>query len=393
MYFHSKKPEECYGCKACLNACHQSAISFRIMNDTYPYPKIDRELCVNCGACIQVCPYQDVELKEPDICFAAVTKNFDDWERSSSGGAFKVLASAAWELSKEANNNFYLCACDWDSSLNARHKVEPISEMSQIEQFCKSKYVISDTRNVYAEIKSLLKDNNNKVMFVGTPCQVSGLKMIMHGQKGVDNLICIDLICHGAPGQKIFDKYLAGIELSEGSKICKYTFKNKHKLENGTIYTRSAKIEFEDGHSKMVTRLNDDYLSMFYTMSYHCRPSCNTCKFHNSTRVGDITIGDAWNIDKKYPELNPLHGVSLILFNTKLSKSFIPYVKNNMDIYDCKYDFVVRNNSGLRPRSVNLIPHDIITSFFTSIMNNSKTFSQCVNEYKNAINEFLNNKQ
>ena len=388
MFLNSNDPKECYGCKACSNVCPKEAISFQICKDTFSYPNINKKLCINCGACMRVCPFHEIELSEPRICFAAVSKNNEDWEHSSSGGAFKVLASVAWERCQLDKKDFFLCACDWDSSFNAVHKIERVTNISQIEQYCKSKYVQSNTNEVYRKIKSILMDPKNVVMFVGTPCQVSGLKKYLQGKVYNGNIIYIDLVCSGAPSQKIFDKYKAELEKKENSKIKKFIFKNKEKLDNGTIYTRSAKIEFENNHSKMVTRYTDDYLKMFYTMPYHSRPSCYTCKFKNKNRIGDITIGDAWNIDKIYPNLNPFHGISLLLFNSELGKAFIPYVKKEMDTYDCNYDFIVESNSGLRPRSGYTIPQKIIDNFFSGIMNDEKRFSECVEEYQAAINEY-----
>lgn len=388
MFLISNDPKECYGCKACQNACPKKAISFSINKDTYTYLHINKELCTNCRACMRVCPFQEIESSMPKICFAAISKNHEDWERSSSGGAFKVLANAAWERSQLNKKNFFLCACDWDSSFNAVHKIEKITKITQIEQYSKSKYVLSDTNGIYHKIRTILTDKTNNILFVGTPCQVSALKKFLEGIDYKDNLTVIDLVCYGAPGQKIFDKYKAEQEEIEKSKIKNYTFRNKKMLDNGTIYTRSARIEYENNHSKMVTRFTDDYLKLFYTMSYHCRPSCYTCKFQNSQRVGDITIGDAWNIDKIYPNLNPFHGVSILLFNSELGKAFIPYVKKEMDTYDCNYDFIVESNSGLRPRSGYTIPQKIIDNFFSGIMNDEKRFSECVEEYQAAINEY-----
>lgn len=43
-------------------------------------------------------------------------------------------------------------------------------------------------------------------MFSGTPCQIRALKSYL--DKNYDNLILIDLFCHGVPSPKIWQRYL-----------------------------------------------------------------------------------------------------------------------------------------------------------------------------------------
>lgn len=391
MYLSSNLPEECYGCKACFNACHRKAISFQEGTDTFLYPVIDKDKCVECGECLRVCPIQYEGLLRPQQCIVAIAKNRYDWERSSSGGAFKVLALAAWERSLHERKKFYLCACGWDESFRVSHKIVLVEDVCHIEQFCKSKYVQSDMHEVYSSVKKLLLNDENNVMFVGTPCQVAGMKKFLKvGSR--DNLICIDLICHGVPSQKVFDKYRSDIESKEGAELESYSFKNKLMLENGTIYTRSAKIDFKNGVTRMVTRFNDDYINLFYTMSYHYRPSCYTCRFKKAFRAGDITIGDAWHVDKKYPMLNPMHGISLILLNTDKAKGYEAYIRQSMDTFDCDYDFMVESNSALQRPNGNPIPKEIVNRFFADINDERINFSECAKAYIKAVNEYKTKK-
>ena len=45
-----------------------------------------------------------------------------------------------------------------------------------------------------------------EVCFIGTPCQVYGLKSYL--RKEYDNLVTVDLVCHGTPSPKLWKKYL-----------------------------------------------------------------------------------------------------------------------------------------------------------------------------------------
>lgn len=386
MYFLSNISEECYGCKACINACPKDAISFSVSDDTYAYPYIDVENCIRCRECQRVCPALYNEFNSPELCFAAISKNYSDWEMSSSGGAFKVLAMAANKRCEDLGKNFYLCGCVWDDSFNAIHKLVRVSDNLQIDAFSKSKYVQSDLKQVYREVNATLSDESNFVMFTGSPCQVAALKLFLRG-RGQNRLLTVDLICHGAPGQEIFNKYKKELQERQQSKLLQYTFRNKETLENGTTYNRSSCIVFKNGVKRLVTRFTDDYLKLFYTAGYHFRPSCYPCRFKQPDRVGDITIGDAWGIEKIYPNLNPLHGVSLVLVNTTTGREYIPFLREKMDVYSCEYDYAVQNNKPLRLQERNKCQSRIVNTFFSDVLGEEKSFSECAATYLNSIDE------
>jgi len=46
------------------------------------------------------------------------------------------------------------------------------------------------------------------------------------------------------------------------------------------------------------------------------RPVCFQCKYASSQRVGDITLGDFWGVQKDHPELFDGKGTSLVMANT-----------------------------------------------------------------------------
>ena len=48
--------DKCTACQACFNICPKNAISMIYDNEGFLYPKVNMELCVNCGLCSKVCP-------------------------------------------------------------------------------------------------------------------------------------------------------------------------------------------------------------------------------------------------------------------------------------------------------------------------------------------------
>ena len=47
---------KCTGCGACVHLCTKKAISLSENQEGFLYPKVDDNLCVNCGLCEKNCP-------------------------------------------------------------------------------------------------------------------------------------------------------------------------------------------------------------------------------------------------------------------------------------------------------------------------------------------------
>lgn len=48
--------EKCCGCNACGDICNQHAITFHLDREGFWYPRVDPNLCTNCGMCERTCP-------------------------------------------------------------------------------------------------------------------------------------------------------------------------------------------------------------------------------------------------------------------------------------------------------------------------------------------------
>lgn len=59
--------QECLGprgvyCRSCGESCEAGAISFFFNVHRVPEPKVNLDLCTGCGACVQICPTQAVQV-------------------------------------------------------------------------------------------------------------------------------------------------------------------------------------------------------------------------------------------------------------------------------------------------------------------------------------------
>lgn len=105
--------------------------------------------------------------------------------------------------------------------------------IDNIKPLCNSKYVSSHIEETFREIREYLK--NGKVIFCGTPCQVSGLRSFLH--KDYDNLLTIDLICHGVGSPAVFKACVQVISKQAGKELKAYSFRAKKKVHESDHLT------------------------------------------------------------------------------------------------------------------------------------------------------------
>ena len=156
--------------------------------DGFRIPRIDHDLCIECGLCVKTC-HRLSPISEPQLplkTLACWTKRDEDRRKSSSGGAFSVLAREV--LSK----NGVVFGATMDSDLQVKHIY--IDKEEDIVKLQGSKYVQSYLGDTYKQVRDALKQNK-LVLFTGTPCQVGGLLTFLHIK--YDNLLTCDFVCHG----------------------------------------------------------------------------------------------------------------------------------------------------------------------------------------------------
>lgn len=324
----------CTGCGACCDVCPKGCISMNMAVDTFNYPIINKDNCIDCGLCKRVCPANKQQLNVPQLLMAGVLQDKTEAKKSASGGAFWAIVRILLPLG-------YICfGAKYDNSFTVVH--DYTTNVEGCESFRKSKYIISNLTGIYKKVKELLLDNK-KVLFTGTPCQVSALRNYIGDN---DNLFLVDLICHGVTSQTIFNAELEYLQKRFHKKINTYQFKTKVK-KNGLINTRRAYVEFEGGKSKVLDKYNDPFLRGYYSRLFY-RNSCASCPFARTERCGDITIGDAWDVETIYPEFSSVGGTSLLIFNTDKGLDLLPMLQKEMHLKEVDRLWAVKNNEQLR---------------------------------------------
>ena len=84
----------CIGCAACKNVCPQGAVTMSENEEGFLYPFVDGKLCVDCNVCKNICPINSRKNDDGVIPEAYAVQNADEVmrENSSSGGVFTLIS-------------------------------------------------------------------------------------------------------------------------------------------------------------------------------------------------------------------------------------------------------------------------------------------------------------
>lgn len=375
------RKENCCGCSACYSVCPADAIKMTKDEEGFLYPLIDKNICINCNKCINICKFKNHQSNKgycntvnfdktliPQV-YAVQHKNHNIRMNSRSGGFFTAISD------KFIGNGGVIYGCVLDDKFDAVHiRATTAEERNKMRG---SKYIQSDTTGIFSCVLQDLK-KDIPVLFTGTSCQIAGLKGFL--EKEYDNLICVDIVCHGVPSPKVWQSYLNWQEKNNNAKCIAVDFRNKvdygWKAHIETLTMKNADNE--------TLRVNSEiFKSLFYGHNI-LRPSCYECPYKSTIHPGDITIADYWGIDKAAPEFNDDKGVSLVLINNKKGEDFFNSICGDTKYKSCKLE------DSLQPPLIKPFPKPLERDYFWKDFN-SKPFDFIVNKYahKNKQYKFL----
>ena len=230
---------------------------------------------------------------------------------SSSGGAFTVLAEYIFD------KKGVVFGAVWDDDFVIIHKGS--ESRSDLKALQKSKYVQSFIGSSFKQVKSYL-DAGRIVLFVGTPCQIGGLKNYISKTNTNDkNLYLVDLFCYMVPPYDLFRRYLKD---NFGDDLESFEFRTKAKnLYVSHFFTYKKKGQ----EPKTVYDMVPWFRGYFQTM-YECK-ACENCIYQTQKRIGDISIGDYWGIENHDPSWNDGKGTSMIQVNSSKGQDLLNSIK------------------------------------------------------------------
>jgi len=330
------KISDCCGCGACQNICPKDAISMcHKPEGTYPY--VDQAKCIECGLCVKVCPVTKEALFDSEkiypIVYACKLKDNKILKNSTSGGVFialakKIISEGGIVFGAVSEENFHVNICS----------AETESELAAMQG---SKYVESNTQYSFQEVEAHL--NKGRIcLYTALPCQIAGLLSYLAVRKvSVENLFTADLVCHGAPSEKLYLSYLNYFEKSKNIKLSQV----KHRYKNGhwnSMVPKTCAYISKNGKKDIYAAFKDGYLNGFLQGKIY-KKSCYECKYASMPRKADFTLADFTGLGayKKYKN-DYNDGVSQLLLNTKKGKLFFDSIKSDLiyeerDLYEALF--------------------------------------------------------
>ncbi len=322
----------CCGCRACENVCPTGAITMKEDEEGFLYPIIDKEKCVECKKCLNTCAFS---VKKPSdspekplrsvVCYH---KNEGTRLHSRSGGAFigfsdKILEAGGSVYGADFNNDF---------SVSHKRAEDSVGR----DRFCGSKYVQSDTADTFPKVYEDIK-NNKKVLYSGTGCQIGGLISYLKS-KGIefpcDNLITVDIICHGVVSPRVWRDNLNIISKENKGEITEVEFRDKS-------FGWDSHIESYMINNQKVT--STKYTDVFYE-HVALRPSCYSCGYASIQREADLTLADAWGIKRAEPEWEHSKGVSLVFANTPKGADLLACAEKDLEVKSADIEAFMQPN-------------------------------------------------
>ena len=334
--FVNAEPEKCCGCGACAETCPVKAISMEENEYGFIMPRIAHDLCLNCGKCNLVCPFVSPERflsKElPLKTYAAASKNEKLLKYSASGGVFSGVA------------HYYLSNGDivFGATMRKDFSVKHIGidSKTELQSIQGSKYTQSDMSDAFSSVKQQL-ELERRVLFSGTPCQIAALKSFL--AKEYDNLLTMDLVCHGVGSNKMFKEDIAFLSNRKKSEIESVSFRSKRKGwgVGGDLFLKNKIKDYSPADSPYY---------YYYLDSSIFRDSCYHCPFATERRIGDITIGDFWRVETLFRDcgFDIDKGVSCLIINTKKGKELIDRIGEAFILKETDYQEIVKRNGNLR---------------------------------------------
>lgn len=328
----------CTSCAACENVCPKDAISMQLDQNGFFRPTVKEAICIHCGLCEKKCPAQK-KISSPNcnfevpVVYAAFAKDEQIRIKSSSGGIFSILAQEI------LNQGGVVFGASQETPTTICHIF--IERSKDLEKLRGSKYLQSHPGKIYRKVKEFLK-NKRKVLFSGTPCQVAALYTYL-GERRYENLYTIDIVCHGTPSFKVFQKYLTEIEKEKKGAVNKIFFRDKRL--GWKQFSITNVIEYCSGNSFQLSHtLREDTFLKIFLSNICLNESCYSCKYNGIPRLADITLGDFWGVQRFHPDMDDDKGTSVLLLNNAKGEDLFSLIKGKIEFCKSELNKAVNNN-------------------------------------------------
>lgn len=313
--------DKCTGCTACKDVCPKQCITMQPDELDALHPIVDDSICINCGLCEKTCPNnRELSYKLPHKVWAAWS-NDNDVRRTSASGGIACELYRYW-----IKNGGVATGVVYDRDEGCHFIL--LEKESDIKTVQNSKYTFSETAGIYKVVKQKLQAGIS-VLFIGVPCQVAGLYGFL--KRKYDNLITVDIICHGMPPATYLEQHIKSIEDKKKEYTCQLFFRDPKYYTYTFTFTLKNNNGKEFYNKKVLTRDN-------YQLGYHraliYRENCYSCNYAREERISDLTIGDFSGLGRFAPFEYDKHNVSCILENTDKGSALLKKLNGALSMFE-----------------------------------------------------------
>ena len=331
----------CCGCSACASICPKHCITMQADNEGFLYPKVNETDCIDCGLCEKVChELHPFEERKPQKVYAAINKDEEVRLKSSSGGIFYLLAE------KTIAEGGVVFGARFDEQWQV--VIDYAETMEGVKAFMGSKYVQARMETAYTDAKRFLTEGR-KVLFSGTPCQIAGLHHFL--RKPYDNLLTVDIVCHGVPSPLVWKEYLKELierpkgvagnnsvlsSLKEKPVITGISFRDKSEGWKQFGFVIRGMSASKAGNNSVLSSVNNEnkefvfrepmeknLFMRLFLKNIILRPSCYECHSKSGRSYSDVSLADYWGIWRISSKMYDNKGTSLVLGNSSKGVKFL----------------------------------------------------------------------
>jgi len=297
----------CVGCGACVGICPgQNVLHYEMINGIYS-PIVDSSKCTHCRLCYKVCPGARAFAPSQDDAYTGLYDSdighyisllegysFDQEMRKNAASGGIATALLSWML-KNKKVEYVICA-DFSSEFPLNAGVRIVDDEEEVKRARGSKYLPVPI----AEAIQFILNNKKKFAIVGLPCHLQAFRNAEKLNKNIKKRVSLylGLFCQNILNYKGLSLFL--------SKKNIYVEDVVHFSFRGNGWPGGMTIELASGKNEFIP------LSKYWrTLQYFYPLRCQACP-DGLAEHADISVGDAWL--PEYGSGNP--GMSVFVTRT-----------------------------------------------------------------------------